>query len=137
MQPTPHRALTIPEIGDVVRDYGRAAEPAMDAGFEGVELHAANGYLIDQFLENGSNKRTDEYGGSIENRSRFLHEVVTELVSVCGADRPPTWPAFEHSLGLHSFCWSFAFVETCCQGYFEGLLTGSSSKNTPPASVAS
>ncbi len=57
------------------------------AGFEGVELHAANGYLVDQFLQNGSNQRTDEYGGSIENRARFLSEVVAALVSVWGPDR--------------------------------------------------
>jgi N-ethylmaleimide reductase len=56
----------------------------MEAGFEGVELHAANGYLIDQFLQDGSNKRTDEYGGSIENRVRLLMEVVAALISVCG-----------------------------------------------------
>jgi N-ethylmaleimide reductase len=86
-QPSPHRALTIAEIAAVVQDYRRAAERAMDAGFEGVELHGANGYLVDQFLQNGSNKRADEYGGSIENRFRFLSEVVQALVSVWGADR--------------------------------------------------
>ena len=84
---TPHRALSIPEIAGIVEDYGRAAERAMDAGFEGVELHAANGYLIDQFLQDGSNKRTDEYGGSIENRTRFLLEVTAALVSVWGPGR--------------------------------------------------
>ena len=86
-QPSPHRALTIPEIKDIVQDYRGAAARAMDAGFEGVELHAANGYLVDQFLQNGSNQRTDEYGGSIENRTRFLSEVVTALVSIWGPDR--------------------------------------------------
>jgi N-ethylmaleimide reductase len=86
VQPSPHRALSIPEIGDVVQDYRRAAERAMDAGFEGVELHAANGYLVDQFLQDGSNRRTDEYGGSIANRTRFLSEIVSALVSVWGAD---------------------------------------------------
>ena len=87
VQPSPHRALTIAEIGEIVRDYRRAAERAMDAGFEGVELHAANGYLVDQFLQDGSNKRTDEYGGSIENRTRFLSEIVAALVSVWGVER--------------------------------------------------
>ena len=87
VQPSPHRALSLAEIGSIVRDYRRAAERAMDAGFEGVELHAANGYLVDQFLQNGSNRRTDEYGGSIENRTRFLSEIVTALVSVWGAER--------------------------------------------------
>jgi N-ethylmaleimide reductase len=86
-QPSPHRALTVPEIAGIVEDYRRAAQRAMDAGFDGVELHGANGYLVDQFLQNGSNQRTDEYGGSIENRIRFLSDVVTALTSVWGADR--------------------------------------------------
>jgi N-ethylmaleimide reductase len=87
VQPSPHRALTVAEIAGIVQDYRIAANRAMDAGFEGVELHAANGYLIDQFLQNGSNKRTDDYGGSIENRTRLLSEVVKALISACGADR--------------------------------------------------
>jgi N-ethylmaleimide reductase len=87
VQPSPHRALTIAEIAGIVQDYRRAAERAMEAGFEGVELHGANGYLVDQFLQNGSNKRTDEYGGSIHNRTRFLIEVVGALISACGVDR--------------------------------------------------
>src|SRR6202035_1457839 len=87
VQPSPHRALTVAEIAGIVQDYRRAAERAMDAGFEGVELHAANGYLVDQFLQDGSNKRTDEYGGAIEIRTGFLLEVVTALTSVWGADR--------------------------------------------------
>jgi N-ethylmaleimide reductase len=72
IQPSPHRALDIAEIQGIVEDYRKAAERAKAAGFDGVELHAANGYLPDQFLQDGSNKRTDTYGGSIENRSRFL-----------------------------------------------------------------
>jgi N-ethylmaleimide reductase len=86
-QPSPHRALTIPEIDRIVQDYRRSAQRAMDAGFEGVELHAANGYLIDQFLQDGSNKRTDEYGGSMENRSRFLFQILTALIAVWGEER--------------------------------------------------
>ena len=86
-QPSPPRALDITEIPGIVEDYRRAAERAKAAGFEGVELHAANGYLPDQFLQDGSNKRTDAYGGSIENRSRFVLEVVQALVSVWGGDR--------------------------------------------------
>ncbi len=86
-QPSPHRALLVAEIGGIVQDYRQAAQRALDAGFDGVELHAANGYLVDQFLQDGSNKRTDEYGGSLENRTRFLLEVVHGLVSVWGADR--------------------------------------------------
>jgi N-ethylmaleimide reductase len=86
-QPSPHRALEVKEIHAIVQDYKKAAIRAMDAGFEGVELHAANGYLVDQFLQNGSNQRTDEYGGSVENRTRFLSEIVTALISVWGTDR--------------------------------------------------
>lgn len=85
--PSPHRALLTSEIAGIVEDYRKAAERAQAAGFDGVELHAANGYLVDQFLQDGSNKRTDEYGGSIENRSRFLLEVVGALTSVWGKDR--------------------------------------------------
>jgi N-ethylmaleimide reductase len=78
--PSPHQALEIPEIKAIVEDYRNAAARAMAAGFDGVELHAANGYLPDQFLQDGSNKRTDSYGGSIQNRSRFLLEIVDALV---------------------------------------------------------
>ena len=85
--PSPHRALTIPEIAAIVEDYRTAAEHAVDAGFDGVEVHGANGYLIDQFLQDGSNKRTDDYGGSFENRTRLLLQIVSALVSVWGANR--------------------------------------------------
>src|ERR1700728_782599 len=85
-QSSPHRALKVPEIADIVQDYRKAAERAMDAGFEGIELHAANGYLMDQFLQDGSNQRTDDYGGSFENRFRFLAEVLRALISVWGSD---------------------------------------------------
>ncbi len=87
VQPSPHRALALEEIAGIVADYREAAKHAMAAGFEGVELHAANGYLVDQFLQDGSNKRTDEYGGSLENRVRLLSEIVHALASVWGADR--------------------------------------------------
>src|ERR1700683_4927953 len=86
-KPSPHRELDIAEIPGIVADYRKAAERAKAAGFDGVELHAANGYLPDQFLQDGSNKRTDSYGGSIRNRSRLLLEVVDALVSVWGGDR--------------------------------------------------
>ncbi len=82
----PH-ALTKDEIGQVVADYGTAARNAIEAGFDGVEIHGANGYLIDQFLRDGANKRTDEYGGTIENRVRFMTEVVDAVVAAIGADR--------------------------------------------------
>ncbi len=87
VQPSPHRALAIAEIAGIVKDYRKAAERAMAAGFDGVELHSGNGYLPDQFLQDGSNHRTDAYGGSIENRSRFLLEVVEAMVSVWGGNR--------------------------------------------------
>ena len=77
---TPH-ALTIDEIRSVVKNYTVAAENAINiAGFDGIELHAANGYLIDQFIETGCNKREDKYGGSIENRLRFLKEIVNSIL---------------------------------------------------------
>ena len=81
---TPH-ALTITEIRDVVEQFRHAARVARDAGFDGVEIHGANGYLIDQFLRSGTNQRTDEYGGSVENRCRFLLEV-TRAVSEIWSD---------------------------------------------------
>jgi N-ethylmaleimide reductase len=84
---SPHRALDTAEIPGVVEEYRQAAERAKAAGFDGVELHAANGYLPDQFLQDGSNKRTDAYGGPIENRARFLLEVVQAMVSVWGGNR--------------------------------------------------
>jgi N-ethylmaleimide reductase len=87
VQPSPHRALEISEIAGIVDDYRKAAVRAKQAGFDGVELHAANGYLIDQFLQNGCNKRTDGYGGSIENRARLLLEVVDAMTSVWGPHR--------------------------------------------------
>jgi N-ethylmaleimide reductase len=71
----------------VVEEYRKAAERAKAAGFDGVELHGANGYLPDEFLQDGSNKRTDAYGGSIPNRARFLLEVVEAMASVWGGDR--------------------------------------------------
>jgi N-ethylmaleimide reductase len=86
-QPSPHRALDIGEIPEIVEDYRKAAERGKAAGFDGVELHAGNGYLPDQFLQDGFNKRTDMYGGSIQNRSRFLLQVVDAMVSVWGGIR--------------------------------------------------
>ena len=81
------RALEIDEIPRVVGDYRHAAENAKKAGFDGVQLHGANGYLVDQFLRSSTNLREDAYGGSPENRSRFLREVLTALCEVWGADR--------------------------------------------------
>ncbi len=83
--PTP-RALETAEIPCIVAQYAQAARNALAAGFDGVEVHAANGYLIDQFLRDRTNKRTDRYGGSIENRSRFLIEVVDAVIAAVGAE---------------------------------------------------
>ena len=81
------RALETHEVAAVVQDYLRAAERAKAAGFDGIEIHAANGYLIDQFLQSKTNHRTDVYGGSLENRFRFLKEIVEAILNVWPADR--------------------------------------------------
>ena len=84
--PTP-RALEISEINDIVAGFHRAARNAQAAGFDGVEVHGANGYLLDQFLEDSTNQRTDAYGGSIENRARLLFEVIDAVTAVWGSVR--------------------------------------------------
>lgn len=81
------RALELSEIPRIVEDYAKAARNAMAAGFDGVQIHGANGYLIDQFLRDNSNLRTDDYGGPIENRIRLLREVTSAVVDAVGADR--------------------------------------------------
>jgi N-ethylmaleimide reductase len=84
---SPHRALETDEIPGIVGDFAHAGQRAVDAGFDGVELHGANGYLVDQFLQDGTNKRTDAYGGTVENRARFVLEILTALIEIWGADR--------------------------------------------------
>lgn len=79
--------ITITEIKQTVKDYGQAAKNAIKAGFDGVELHAANGYLPSQFLAESANQRTDEYGGSIPNKVRFTAEVMQELINAVGGDK--------------------------------------------------
>lgn len=89
-KPTPilvPRALETNELPGIVNDYKVAAQNAKDAGFDGVEVHGANGYLLNEFLEDGSNQRTDNYGGSIENRARLLLEVVDAVVGIWGKGR--------------------------------------------------
>ncbi|MFO1429972.1 MAG: alkene reductase [Candidatus Competibacteraceae bacterium] len=81
------RALETEEIAGIVEDYRRATERALEAGFDGVELHAASGYLPEQFLSSKTNLRTDRYGGSIENRARFILEVLEAMTAVAGGDR--------------------------------------------------
>lgn len=84
--PTP-RALSLDEIAEVVEAYRLGAQNAKRAGFDGVELHGANGYLLDQFLQDSTNRRTDAYGGSLENRARLMLEAVDAAISVFGPDR--------------------------------------------------
>lgn len=81
------RALATEEVARIVEDFRAAAINARAAGMDGVEVHGANGYLIDQFLQDRTNRRTDRYGGSVENRARFLLEIVDAVVDVWGADR--------------------------------------------------
>ncbi|KAF8890998.1 hypothetical protein BD779DRAFT_1622253 [Infundibulicybe gibba] len=93
------RALTLSEIDEYVALYAQAARNAITAGFDGVEIHGANGYLVDQFLQDVSNVRDDEYGGSVENRSRFTLRVVDAVVDAVGADRTgirlSPWSSFQ------------------------------------------
>jgi N-ethylmaleimide reductase len=81
------RALSIEEVKNIVQEYKKAAINAMEAGFDGVELHSAFGYLPDQFLAENANQRTDEYGGNNENRNRFVLEIMQEMITAIGSDR--------------------------------------------------
>lgn len=81
------RALTVEEIKEIVKSYAQGAINAIKAGFDGVEIHSANGYLLDQFLRDGTNVREDEYGLSIENRSRFLFDVIKAVTAEIGAEK--------------------------------------------------
>jgi N-ethylmaleimide reductase len=84
---SPNRALKIEEIAEIIEAFRQGAQRAKSANFDGVEIHCANGYLLDQFLQDGSNKRTDAYGGSIQNRARLLLEVTAAVITVWGKDR--------------------------------------------------
>lgn len=86
-EPSMPRALTTQEVGELVSLYAQAARNAMDAGFDGVELHCANGYLVNQFISEHTNQRDDQYGGSLENRLRFLKEIVSAVSEVVGSER--------------------------------------------------
>ena len=81
------RALSIPEIRVIIKQYAQAAQNAIAAGFDGVEIHAANGYLINQFIDSESNQRTDEYGGALENRLRFMREVTEAVADAIGKEK--------------------------------------------------
>ncbi|MFV8324834.1 alkene reductase [Flavobacterium sp. ZS1P14] len=98
------RALTTIEVKQIIQDYKQAAVNAMEAGFDGVELHAAFGYLPNEFLAESANQRTDEYGGTIENRNRFVLEIMQEMVNTIGSNKVAirlsptnTFNAMEHS----------------------------------------
>jgi 2,4-dienoyl-CoA reductase-like NADH-dependent reductase (Old Yellow Enzyme family) len=107
------RPLEISEIHKIVEQFKQAAIHAKEAGFDGVELHAANGYLIDQFLQSKTNLREDEYGGSVENRARLLLDVVDVLIEVWGAGRVGVHLAprgDEHDMGDHDPRETFGYV---------------------------
>ncbi|KAJ7155046.1 NADH:flavin oxidoreductase/NADH oxidase [Mycena filopes] len=107
------RPLTVPEIKEYVALWAQAAKNAIEAGFDGVEVHSANGYLLDQFLQDMSNKRTDEYGGSVENRARFTLEVVDAVVAAIGAPRTSIrlspWSPFQE-MGMSDPLPTFSYV---------------------------
>jgi len=107
------RALELSEIPGIVEAYRKGAENAKRAGFDGVEIHGANGYLLDQFLQDGGNKRTDQYGGSIENRARLMLEVTDAAASVWGAGRVGMHLAprgDSHSMGDSNALKTFTYV---------------------------
>lgn len=109
------RALERAELAGVVEAYRRGAENAKRAGFDGVEIHGANGYLLDQFLQDSSNKRTDDYGGSLENRARLALEVTDAVVGVWGADRVGYHLAprgDSHGMGDSNLAATFGYLAT-------------------------
>ena len=114
--PTPYvtpRALELREIPGIIEAFRRGAENAQLAGFDGVELHGANGYLLDQFLQDGSNLRTDEYGGALQNRARLMLEVADAAISVWGAGRVGVHlapRADAHSMGDSNLSATFEYV---------------------------
>ena len=110
--PSP-RALETAEIADIVEAYRTGAENAKAAGFDGVEIHGANGYLLDQFLQSSTNQRTDQYGGSVENRARLLLEVTDAAISVWGPGRVGVHlspRADLHDMGDENLAETFGYV---------------------------
>lgn len=133
------RELTKAEIAQIVRDFRRAGENAMKAGFDGIEIHSSNGYLFHQFFNNSSNQRTDEYGGSNENKTRFLFEVIDALKEVMPEDRIGLRlnPMMHESHGIivdHETADTFDYIVERLNGYdlaflhiskpFGGTITG-------------
>jgi NADPH2 dehydrogenase len=119
--PSPPHELTVAEIQEFVQLFATAAENAIKAGFDGVEVHGANGYLVDQFLQDVSNKRTDAYGGSVENRVRFAKEVVDAIVEKVGAKRAAIrlspWSLFQ---GSYLFILLFFLTHPFCLRHVYG-----------------
>jgi len=109
------RALETAEVAGVLEAYRHGAKMAQEAGFDGVEVHAANGYLLDQFLQDSTNHRTDQYGGSLENRARLLLEVVDACVEIWGAGRVGVHlspRADAHTMGDSDLAGTFTYVAT-------------------------
>jgi 2,4-dienoyl-CoA reductase-like NADH-dependent reductase (Old Yellow Enzyme family) len=107
------RALELAEIGDIVEAYRVGAENAKAAGFDGVEIHGANGYLLDQFLQSSTNQRTDQYGGSVENRARLLLEVTDAAIDIWGPGRVGVHlspRADLHDMGDENLAETFGYV---------------------------
>lgn len=109
------RALALAELSGIIEDFRRSAQNAQDAGFDGVELHGANGYLLDQFLQDSTNQRTDHYGGAIENRARLMLEATDAAISVWGPGRvgvhlAPRGDA--HTMGDSNSAATFGYVAT-------------------------
>ncbi len=135
------RALDTEELPGIVEDYRRAAERARDAGFDGVEIHAANGYLLDEFLESKTNHRTDAYGGSLENRYRLLKEVVEAVCTVLPAERVAVRLSPNgvfNDMGSPDFRETFTYVATQLDAYglaylhiMDGLAFGFHELGTP------
>ena len=131
------RALDAEELPRIVQDYRHAARNAIAAGFDGVEIHAANGYLIDQFLKTGANQRTDDYGGSIKNRARLLLEVTRAIVDEIGGGRTgirlsPVTPPTTSWTRTHSRC-----LTTWCANWASWAWPMCTSSKAPPAARAS
>lgn len=135
------RALETEEVAAVVEDYRRAAERAKAAGFDGLEIHAANGYLINQFLDSKTNLRTDIYGGSVENRFRFLKEITEAILTVWPADRIGVRLSPNgnfNDMGAPDFRETFTYAATQLNGYglaylhvVDGLAFGFHEQGTP------
>jgi N-ethylmaleimide reductase len=132
------RALSVDDIARVIGDWKHAARCALEAGFDGVQIHGANGYIIDQFLRDGANQRTDKYGGSPENRARFLREVTDAVVGVWGADRvsvrlSPQNGAFnrmEDSDPATTFRAAVSAINGLGLAYLEGVEMGGPAENS-------